>query len=83
MIVSMLLTMTSPKFRNGFLTGKRFLIQIHINLLKKFYFQRKRKYPLAYYEKHLGSFLDGKVTFKHHINNTLCKVNKGIGATEN
>ena len=32
----------------------------------------------AYYQKHLGSFLDEKLTFKHHIYNTLCKVNKGI-----
>ena len=39
--VPMLLTMTS---QNGLLIGKRFLIQIHTNLLKKFYFQGKRKY---------------------------------------
>ena len=32
----------------------------------------------ASYQKHLGLFLDGKLTFKHHIDNTLCKVNKCI-----
>ena len=32
----------------------------------------------ASYQKHLGLFLDQKLTFKHHIDNTLCKVNKGI-----
>ena len=30
------------------------------------------------HQKHLGFFLDEKLTFKHHIDNTLCKVNKGI-----
>ena len=30
------------------------------------------------YQKHLGLFLDEKLTFKHNIDNTLCKVNKGI-----
>ena len=32
----------------------------------------------ASYQKHLGLFLDEKLTFKHHIDNTLCKVSKGI-----
>ena len=32
----------------------------------------------ASYQKHLGLFLDEKLTFKHHIDNALCKVNKGI-----
>ena len=32
----------------------------------------------ASYQKHLGLFLDEKITFKHHIDKTLCKVNKGI-----
>ena len=30
------------------------------------------------FQKHLGLFLDEKLTFKCHIDNTLCKVNKGI-----
>ena len=32
----------------------------------------------ASYQKHFGLFLDEKLTFKHHIDNTLCKVNIGI-----
>ena len=32
----------------------------------------------ASYQKHLGLFLDEKLTFKHPIDNTLCKVNEGI-----
>ena len=32
----------------------------------------------ASYQKHLGLFLDEKLTFKHHIDDTNCKVNKGI-----
>ena len=32
----------------------------------------------ASYHKHLGLFLDKKPTFKHHIDNTICKANKGI-----
>ena len=31
----------------------------------------------ASYQKHLDLFLDEIPTFKHHIDNTLCKVNKG------
>ena len=30
------------------------------------------------YQKHIGKFLDEKLTFKHHIDNTLFKDNKGI-----
>ena len=32
----------------------------------------------ASFQKHLGLFLDEKLTFKCHIDNMLCKVNKGI-----
>ena len=32
----------------------------------------------ASFQKHLGLFLDEILTFRHHIDNTLCKVNKGI-----
>ena len=32
----------------------------------------------APYQKHLCLFLDEKLTFKHHIDNTLYNVNKGI-----
>ena len=32
----------------------------------------------ASYQKHLALFLDEKLTFKYHINNTLCKINRGI-----
>ena len=32
----------------------------------------------APYQKHLGLFLDEKLTFKHYIDNMLCKVNKGM-----
>ena len=32
----------------------------------------------ASFQKHLGLFLDEKLTFKCHTDNTLCKVNKGI-----
>ena len=31
------------------------------------------------YQKHFGLFLDDKLTFEHHIDNTLSKVNEGIG----
>ena len=54
-------------------------------------FSRKKKVPIhpvislnniqvekASYQKHPGLFLDETLTFKHHINNTLCKVNRGI-----
>ena len=30
------------------------------------------------YQKNLGLFLDEKLTFKHHIDKTLFKINKGI-----
>ena len=36
----------------------------------------------ASYQKHLGLFLDEKLTFKHHIGNIFCKVNKGIAVTK-
>ena len=29
-------------------------------------------------QRHLGLFLDEKLTFKHYIDNTLCRGNKGI-----
>ena len=32
----------------------------------------------APYQKHLGLFLDEKLTFKHYIDNMLWKVNKGM-----
>ena len=32
----------------------------------------------ASYQKHLCLIIDEKLTFKHHIDNTLCKVNKDI-----
>ena len=32
----------------------------------------------ASYQKHFDLFLDEKLTFKHHIGNTLCKVKKCI-----
>ena len=66
------------------------IIQIRINLLKKFYFQGKIKYQFILSQvliifnwkkrlikKNLGLFLDEKLTFKHHTDNTLSKVNKG------
>ena len=28
----------------------------------------------ASYQKHLEIFIDGKLTFKYHVDNTLCKV---------
>ena len=32
------------------------------------------------YQKHLALFLDEKLSFKYHIDNSLCKVSKGIAA---
>ena len=32
----------------------------------------------AYHQKCIGILLDKKLTFKHHTDNTLCKVNKNI-----
>ena len=32
----------------------------------------------ASYQKHLSLFLDEKLTFKHHIDIALCKVNEGL-----
>ena len=34
-------------------------------------------------QEHLGLFLDEKLTFKHHIHNTLCKVDKGRAIIKN
>ena len=60
-------------------------------MLEKSCFQGKKKvsiYPVislnntevekVSYQKHLGLFFDEKLTFKHRIDNTLCKVNKSI-----
>ena len=35
----------------------------------------------APFEKHLGLFLDEKLTFSHHLNEKIAKVNNGIGFT--
>ena len=32
----------------------------------------------ASYQKHLGLILDENITFKHHTDNTLCKIDKSI-----
>ena len=55
-------------------------------------FSRKRKpdnHPALYFndapvatapfQKHLGLFLDDKLTFGHHLNEKISKANKGIG----
>ena len=35
------------------------------------------------YQKHLGIFLDKKLTFTHYNDNALCKVGKGIAIIKN
>ena len=60
-------------------------------LVQEVLFSRKKKMSIhpvislnniqvekASYQKHLGLFLDEKLTFKYCIDNTLCEVNKGI-----
>ena len=37
----------------------------------------------TFYEKHLGIFLDEKLTFIHYNDNALCKVDKGIAIIKN
>ena len=37
----------------------------------------------TFYEKHLGIFLDEKLTFIHFNGNALCKVDKGIAIIKN
>ena len=61
------------------------------NLAQEVLFSRKKKVLIlsaislnniqvekGSYKKHIGLFLDEKLTFKHHINNALCKANKGL-----
>ena len=37
----------------------------------------------TFYQKHLGIFLDEKLTFIHYNDNALCKVDKGIAIIKN
>ena len=71
------------KDKNKSCNGRKcFLIQIYINLLKKFFLISLNNIQVekASYQKQLILFLDEKLTFKYHIDNTLCKFNKGITA---
>ena len=78
--------MTFSQSLHGLITGKRFLMQILVNLLKSAILKKKRiqvhptislnnvQVERLSYQKHLGILLDGK----QHIVSAISKVHKGI-----
>ena len=83
--------MNLRKFQIGPTNGKCPLIQINLNKLRRFYFLVKLRviHPSAIFnnmpavcsscEKHLGIYLDEKLSFSNHINEKISRANKGIG----
>ena len=91
MKVPMLLTMTSPYFQNRRFNWKMLFNSDQHKPAQEVLFSRKKKVSIhpvitlynievekASFQKHLGLILDEKLTFKHHADNTLCKIDKSI-----
>ena len=82
--------MTCFQFLNGFITGKRFLIQILANQSspRNAIFKKKKvqihptispnniQVKRAFYQKHLDILLDEKLNFKQHINRATLNIIK-------